>query len=566
MAYQRLGEMLLSAGIIDANQLERALEEQRRLGGRLGDILVRNGAVNEAQLIGLLSKQLGVDPVDLDACDIPGEMALILSRETAERLRVVPIKEDSGALFLAMSDPTDLLALSEVRSAAGKRVVPLIARTGAIDRAISVLYGNIDAAQAIAMMRAESGSSEARNFDFRDISPTAGELPPVVRLVNGIIARGIKERASDIHFEPREGSAVVRMRVDGLLRRMMTIPRELSAQVVSRIKVMADMDLAEKRAPQDGRAAFELDGLSADLRISTIPTVLGEKVSVRILDKNARPESAEALGLFGEEREKYRRLLGCPDGMVLMTGPTGSGKSSTMYSMINGLNSERVNLVTLEDPVEYRIDGVNQVQINEKAGMTFASGLRAVLRQDPDIIAVGEIRDRETADIALRAAITGHLVLSTVHTADALSLITRLEDIGCEPYMIAEALRSVISQRLVRKICPECRREYSPDEDELRRLGLSGQSGIKLFRGIGCPSCYHTGYSGRTAVFEIMILSGRTKRLIAERRPGHEISEQVRREGRFKSLRENALELVLSGVTTSDEFTRILAADSESEN
>ena len=397
---------------------------------------------------------------------------------------------------------------------------------------------------------------------IQDIAESGAGVAPAVKLVNSVIVRGITERASDIHMEPRAGEMVVRMRIDGILHRILTISRDIMGSVVSRIKVMSDLDLTERRVPQDGHINVIVNGVETDLRISTLPTIYGEKVTIRILDKNTQIKDAESLGLMGADLEKYRLLMSNANGMVIIVGPTGSGKSSTMYTMINDLNSDELNLITLEDPVEYDIDGVNQVQINDKVGMTFASGLRSILRQDPDIIAVGEIRDGETAEIALRAAITGHLVLSTLHTNSAISLLDRLIDIGCEPFIIAEALKGVISQRLVRRICPDCKQEYIADEDDLMRMGLPPESaGVKIYKGSGCHNCRYTGYQGRIAVFEILIMSRTTKRMIAENIPRSRLMEQFVKEGRYRSLRDGARELVLSGITSVSEMTRILSAD-----
>ena len=397
--------------------------------------------------------------------------------------------------------------------------------------------------------------------EAQEIIDEGAASAPTVRLVNSIIERGVTERASDIHMEPRAADMVVRMRIDGVLRRILTVPRDLMGSVISRIKVMSNLDLTERRAPQDGRANVRVKGVEIDLRVSTLPTIYGEKVTIRILNKSAQLLKASALGLMGEDLEKFNLLMNNSDGMVIIVGPTGSGKSSTMYTMVGALNTEEVNLVTLEDPVEYDIDGVNQVQINDKVGMTFAGGLRSILRQDPDIIAVGEIRDGETAEIALRAAITGHLVLSTLHTNSAISLLDRLLDIGCEPYLIAEALKGVISQRLVRRICPDCRQEYIADEEELERMGLPVDSkDVKIYKGKGCPNCYHTGYRGRIAVFEILIMSRKTKRMVAENAPRAELMEEFVREGHYRSLKDGARDLVLNGITTVAEMTRILNA------
>ena len=557
MEHLQLGEVLRSLGYINDAQLEKALELQKTSHQRIGTVLVNEGMITLQQMAAALADQLGIEYVDLSRIAVPTELARVVPRSVASEYSLVPISADADTVVIAMADPTDFFAVEQVRAVSRRRVCVKSALPSEVENAVNLLYGSEEAAKAIEEMRSETGQSKRRRVAEEKKPADDSSSAPTVRLVNSIIERGVRENASDIHLEPRERDMDVRMRIDGILHRVMTVPGSFAGSVVARIKVMSDLDLTERRLPQDGRADINVGGIDIDLRISTLPTIWGEKVTIRILNKKARLMSAEALGLFGAELDKYNRLMKCSDGMVLIVGPTGSGKSSTMYTMINSLNTEEVNLVTLEDPVEYDIDGVNQVQINDKAGMTFSGGLRSVLRQDPDIIAVGEIRDGETARIALRAAITGHLVLSTVHTSSVASLLDRLTDIGCEPYMISAALRGVISQRLVRRICPECREEYVPDSSELRRLGISSDN-VKLYRGTGCPSCHHTGYRGRIGVFEVLILSRTVKRMIAENRPRAQIEEQAASEGGFRTLADSARELVLRGITTLSEMAGIL--------
>lgn len=561
MAYMRLGDLLKAAGLIDDAQLQKALDIQKETKQRLGTVFIESGIITEQQFIDAMAMQLGINYVDLTKIHIPTEMARILPKNIAKKHSVVPIRLNKDELVLAMVDPMNFVAIDEVRTATRKRVSPRIAQSAAVDKAIATLYGNEGAARAIEDMRSEGGNVQAVQVaeaqEISDESITA----PTVRLVNSIIERAVQERASDIHIEPRAGDMVVRMRIDGVLRQILTVPRDLMGSVISRIKVMSNLDLTERRSPQDGRANVRVRGVEIDLRVSTLPTIYGEKITIRLLNKSAQLLKADSLGLFGDNLKKFDLLMENSDGMVLIVGPTGSGKSSTMYTMINTLNAEEINLVTLEDPVEYNIDGVNQVQINDKVNMTFANGLRSILRQDPDIIAVGEIRDGETAQIALRAAITGHFVLSTIHTNSAISMLDRLLDIGCEPYLIAEAVKGVVSQRLVRRICPDCRQEYIADEDELERMGLPRDSkDIKIYKGKGCPNCYHTGYKGRIAVFEIIIFSKQAKRMIADNIPRSQLMDQIISEGNYRSLKENARELCLSGITTVSEMTRILNA------
>lgn len=512
----RLGDLLVSSGIITGEQLEQALALPREDGQRLGDVLIRQGVISEAQLIDALRVQLGVDFVDLTAVSIPVELAKYVPRNLAKKFLVVPVKLVQDRLYLAMHDPLDFVAQDEVKTASRKRIIPMIATRKAVEQAIERLYGSEGTARVIEEMKREAGAGEdiipaqmAR--DTADPEASA----PTIRFVNSLIERAFTERASDIHLEPQEGEMLVRMRIDGLLQRVLTVPADLQNTVISRLKIMGGMNIAEHKVPQDGHAMFSVRGHSLDLRIASMPTVYGEKIVLRLLDKSAQVLDKSVLGLEGRDLDNYNALLKNTSGVVLLVGPTGSGKSTTMSNMLRDLSSDALNIVTLEDPVEYHLPGVNQCQINEKTGMTFASGLRAILRQDPDIIAVGEIRDGETASIAMRAAITGHLVFSTLHTNDAVSAVHRLEDIGVEPWLVSSALRGVVSQRLVRKLCPHCKTAYRPSAEELLLLGLPEDSDVTFYKGAGCPECRHSGYIGRRAVFEILLLNSRLRRRIS---------------------------------------------------
>ena len=564
MAYMRLGDLLLSSGVISHEQLERALELQKESKERLGDVLVQSGIITEQQLIEALKIQLGVEFVDLTAVSIPVELAKYVPRTLAKKYCVVPVKLVRDTLYLAMSDPLDFIAQEEVKAASRKRVIPMIATHRATEQAISRLYGSEGTARVIEEMKREAGSAGP------DIVPAqlakdsdSSEGAPTIRFVNSLIERAFTERASDIHLEPQEGEMVVRMRIDGLLRRVLTVPAELQSTVISRLKIMGGMDIAERKVPQDGHAMLRVKGNEIDLRISSMPTVYGEKIVLRLLNKTSQLLSRDAIGLEGEDLEYYRTLLKNPSGVILLVGPTGSGKSTTMCVMLRDLAREEVNIVTLEDPVEYYIPGVSQCQINEKTGMTFAGGLRAILRQDPDIISVGEIRDGETASIAMRAAITGHLVLSTLHTNDAPSAVDRLRDVGVEPWLISGALRGVVSQRLVRRICPHCKRAYHPASDELALLGLDDAPDLVFYKGEGCPDCHHTGYTGRRAVFEILMIDAPLRRLITAGASADELADEARRHG-FTTMRERCRDLVLRGETTAEEAARTISSTIES--
>ena len=565
MAYKRLGDMLIEAGYITQAQLEDALKVQKASGKRLGETLIDVGLIAEKDIIDVLCLQLGIDFIDLSHTTLPVELTTIIPKTLARRYTMVPVRATPDEVVIAMADPMNLIAQEEARSAARRRITPAISTRTAIDRAIMQLYGNEGAARAIEDMRSEASANAAEQIVGSDSRFTStlldsdddSQSAPTIRLVNSIIERAAVERASDLHLEPREGDLQVRMRIDGLMRNVLTVPRDLQASVISRLKIMGGMNIAERRVPQDGRANVRIKNRDIDLRLSTLPTIYGESVVVRLLDKSATLQSAQALGLAGDNFEKYQKLLRSNNGVVLIAGPTGSGKSSTMYSMIRTLNTEQVKLITLEDPVEYNTDGVNQVQIDEKTGLTFASGLRSILRQDPDIVAVGEIRDGETAEIAMRAAITGHLVLSTIHTYDSVSSVSRLVDIGVEPYLISAGLRGVISQRLVRKICSHCREEYEPTPEELALVGLTPQDGLRYYRGKGCPMCFHTGYRGRTAVFEVLVITSKLRQAISAGVTQSELSQLALEEG-FKTMRDDCLALVHQGITTIEEAARTI--------
>ena len=559
MAYMRLGDLLIAAGVIGQEELQKALSIQKQTRERLGDVLIENGMITERQLIEALQMQLGVDFVDLTAVSIPLELAKFVPRSIAKKYCVVPVKLVKDELYVAMSDPLNFVAQEEIKAASHKQVVPMIATRRATESAINTLYGNEGAARAIEEMKREAGDSQTDIIpaQMAQTADNAANEAPTIRFVNSVIERAIAERASDIHLEPQEGEMVVRMRIDGALRRVFTVPSNLQATVISRLKIMGGMNIAEHKIPQDGRAMYSAKGKDIDLRINSMPTVHGEKMVLRLLDKSAGSVSRQSIGLEGEDLEKYEALLKNTSGVILIVGPTGSGKSTTMCAMLRQLCSEETNIMTLEDPVEYDIPGVNQCQINEKTGMTFAAGLRAILRQDPDIISVGEIRDGETAQIAVRAAITGHLVLSTLHTNDAVSVIDRLEDIGVEPYLISSALRGVISQRLVRKICPHCKKAYKPHAEELEMLGLPEDSDAVFYRGEGCQECFHTGTRGRRAVFEILTLNSHLRRMVSNKADSETVKETALREG-FVTMKENCRRLVLRGEISAAEAAKAI--------
>ncbi|MDO4405098.1 MAG: GspE/PulE family protein [Atopobiaceae bacterium] len=559
MRYMRLGDLLVDAGVITNDQLMSALKSQKQSHRRLGDELISTGVITERQLIDALMMQLGIEYVELSSYDIPPEMAQVLSKNIAKKHSVVPIRTRGDELYLAMADPLNFVATEDVRAATHKRVVPMIATKSGIDHAISALYGTEGAKRAIREMQQESNrETDYIGMQVSEVGDSESSAPSI-RLVDNIIERGISEHASDIHIEPQEDIVNVRMRVDGVLHNTLTIPKELQQSVTSRIKIMNNMDVTERRIPLDGRAIVRIRMHEADLRTSTLPTVYGEKIVMRILDRDSKQMTAEDLGFYGHNLEVYHKLIRNSQGVILVVGPTGSGKSTTLQTMITLRNTEEVNIVTLEDPVEYSIAGINQVQVNEKTGMTFASGLRSILRQDPDIVSVGEIRDVETAQIAMRAAVTGHLVLSTLHTGDAVSTLDRLMDMGVEPYMLSTALRGVISQRLVRRICPHCKQEYTPKQEELEELGIDPRtaSDVRFYHGVGCPDCFNSGYRGRTVVAECLIIDRAIAEAIRSGAPREELMKAVYASG-FQPVQQNARELVLNGISTVEEVFRTI--------
>lgn len=567
MKYTRLGDLLVGNGTITEEQLHQALALQKQNGKRLGDVLRDAHIITETQVIEALMAQLGLEFIDLNAWDIPSEMAQLLPKSIARKHRVVPVRATRTELYLGMSDPLNFAAIEEVSAATRRQVIPMIATEAALDRALQNLYSNQGTIKAIEDMRRDLDTTQyGATVRIGDETQMAADeedesAAPTIRLVNSIIQRAYTEHASDIHLEPTGSQLSIRMRIDGALRSIITVPRELQQSVLSRIKIMAQLDIAQKNLPQDGRINVTVQQETIDLRVSTLPTIYGEKIVIRLLRQDPEMITLDGIGLRGENRSRFLELLeGTTEGVLLIVGPTGSGKTSTLYTMIDHKKSEEVNLISLEDPVEYHMDGVCQVQINERTDLTFANALRAVLRQDPDIIAVGEIRDGETAQIAMRAAMTGHLVLSTIHTNDAMASIDRLLDIGVEPYLIAGAVRGIISQRLVRKICPRCRQAYQATPEEIDLLGLPpGQ--YRLYRGAGCSECFQTGYRGRTAVFEILTMGQEVRRAI-HGRDKKAMEEAVRRSA-FRPILDDCAQLALEGVTTSDEVVRIIGRQVE---
>ena len=560
MKSKRLGDILISDGLLTQEQLEEALAQQKQTHERLGAVLIEYGYITEKELIDALRNQLGIDFIDLTKTTIDPSMSRYIPKALAQEYEIVPIQVVRDNLFIAMSDPLNFMAIERARNTSRKNIVPMIASSAAVKHAINILYENVNAAEAMAAMRAEAGIREDAVVESEQ---DAAEEGPTIRLVNSIIERAMVESCSDIHIEPTEGDMQIRMRIDGRLHKVLTIPADLKDSVISRIKVMSHMNIVERRIPQDGRINMKVKGRDVDMRVNTLPTIFGEKIVIRILGKDEKMLTRQGIGMvFAEDNIKVDRLLANTSGVIMIVGPTGSGKTSTMFTLIREMLNESTNLVTLEDPVEYNIPGATQVQINEKVGLTFASGLRAILRQDPDIICVGEIRDGETAQIAMRAAITGHLVITTIHTEDAVTAIDRLKDMGVEPYLISAGLRGIISQRLLRRVCPHCRTEYIPDQKILEISPIKMLPGQKFYHGKGCDQCFHTGYRGRIGAFEILLMNDELRRAITSNADKQAFRETAARTSVYVTMMQNAEKLVEEGITTVEEVERtILVTD-----
>ncbi len=560
MKSKRLGDILISDGLLTQEQLSQALAQQKQTHERLGTVLIEYGYITERELIDALRNQLGIDFIDLTKTTIDPSMSRYIPKALAQEYEIVPIQVVRDNLFIAMADPLNFMAIERARNTSRKNIVPMIASGAAVKHAISILYENVNAAEAMAAMRAEAGIREDAVVESEQDTAEEG---PTIRLVNSIIERAMVENCSDIHIEPTEGDMQIRMRIDGRLHKILTIPMDLKDSVVSRIKVMSHMNIVERRVPQDGRINMKIKGRDVDMRVNTLPTIFGEKIVIRILGKDEKMLTRRGIGMvFDEDNRKVDRILANTSGVIMIVGPTGSGKTSTMFTLIREMLNESTNLVTLEDPVEYNIPGATQVQINEKVGLTFASGLRAILRQDPDIICVGEIRDGETAQIAMRAAITGHLVITTIHTEDAVTAIDRLKDMGVEPYLISAGLRGIISQRLLRRVCPNCREEYVPDQKIMEISPMKMKPGQKFYHGKGCDQCFHTGYRGRIGAFEILLMNDELRRDITSNADKQTFRETAARTSGYVTMLQNAEKLVSEGITTVEEVERtILVTD-----
>ncbi len=553
---KQLGDILLDGGLVTHEQLTLAAEEQRRLGRSLGRVLVDLGTVTESQLVAALATQIGLPFVDLTEFPIDGSAVGSVPDAVARRHNALPIGYEDGRLLVAMADPANVIALDDIRSLTGRDVKPVVATKADVVAAMNRYLradGDLDELSSAIDVRGDEEDDLSRVKEIVDDAP-------IVKFVNLLITQAIQDRASDIHIEPTERDLRVRFRIDGVLHEIMRSPKTITAGVISRLKIMADIDIAERRIPQDGRLSVTANGKKIDLRVATLPTVWGEKVVMRVLDNSTAMLKLSDLGFSQGNYDRWEGGFRKPYGMLLVTGPTGSGKSTTLYATLNIVSRPEVNVITVEDPVEYRIPGINQVQANPKAGLTFASALRSILRSDPDIVLLGEIRDHETAQIAIEAALTGHLVLSTLHTNDAPSAINRLIEMGIEPFLVGSSLDCVLAQRLARRLCVKCKEAYTPTRESLVASRFPWPQDAELptlWRPVGCSSCSKTGYKGRLALHEVMAVSEDIERLTVERASAEAIGRVAREQG-MVTLRDDGLQKCLEGVTSVEEILRVV--------
>jgi len=552
---KRIGDILVESGVITPAQLQEALGRQRETRDRLGRVLVEMRVATETQIAQALASQLGLPLVALAGTRIDPALLRLIPEALARKRRVIPVALEGDSLVVAIADPLDVFALDDVAIAARRPVKAVVALESDIAAAIERSYGMGAAAQAALGEATALGEAEGPG----EASTEEAEDAPVVRLVNLVMTQALKDRASDVHIEPEEDGVRVRFRVDGVLQTVMNVPRTVHPALLSRLKVLARLNIAERRAPQDGAFQLHLDGREVDVRVATIPTVLGERASLRLLDKTRGLRTLPELGMDEAARRRYEALARQPYGIILVSGPTGSGKTTTLVSTLALINAADKNIITIEDPVEYQLPGVSHIQVNPRAGLTFATGLRSIVRHDPDVIMIGEIRDVETADIAIHASLTGHLVLTTIHTNDAASAIARLVDMGIETFLIASAVNGVASQRLVRTLCPHCTRPVEPPPEILLWLGsaVTGELPAPAFhQATGCAQCRQTGYRGRTGIFEVLVMTDAVRNLVLARASAADIAEAGRAEG-MRSMRADGLLKAMRGLTTVEEVLRV---------
>jgi type IV pilus assembly protein PilB len=566
---ERIADVLIEDGLLLPNQLEEAVAIQKSEGGRLLKILTDRDFVTEQDMAFSMGRCLNTPPINLSKIRVPEEIMALIPREMAAANKLVPIARLDGKLFVAMADPTNVLAVDDVKRRVQLEVIPMIATERAVTEALSGVHGGGTNMSKVLRQVAEEAAQSAESVEVQsskredidlDRLASDSEDAPVIKIVNLILAQAVKEKASDIHIEPFQNTLKLRYRVDGELMQAESPPKALQLAITSRIKILAGLNIAERRVPQDGRFRIKVMGKEVDLRISILPTAHGEKIVIRILDKSSLSATIDQMGMDGGTLEKFKKAIDAPHGMILVTGPTGSGKTTTLYSVLHELNSPNYNIVTVEDPIEYEVVGINQVAVRADIGLDFASALRSILRQDPDIVMVGEIRDNETADIAVKAALTGHQVLSTLHTNDAAGSITRLDDMGIEPFLISSSMLMSCAQRLVRRVCTNCREEFVPEGAMFEKLGMKAQTDAVFFHGSGCDRCKGRGYLGRVALIEALPISEAIRRLIIKRASSAVIKNQAVSEG-MKTLRMVGVEKALEGITTLEEVWRVTSED-----
>jgi type IV pilus assembly protein PilB len=557
----RLGEILINQGMINSEQLKKALEVQKTDNKKkVGEILVRQGAINQKQLLQALQHVYEADYIELEEVILDPEIVSIIPKRIAVRYKIVPLSKENNTLTIAMANPLDVNTIDYIREYTKMDVIPKFASEDDITNALSTYYevtGQFD--DILEKVDVSTVSDHGDEVNLSALEAISQEAP-VIQLVNMIIVQGIKERASDIHLEPNKRGLLVRYRIDGILHDIRMLPARIKPAIISRIKILSRMDIAERRLPQDGRFQLRFGAREVDLRVSSIPTVYEEKIVMRLLDKSQGVISLDNVGFSDEQLEEFRRMIGSSYGIILITGPTGSGKSTTLYGALNEIDSIEKNVITVEDPVEYKLERINQINVRPKIDLTFANTLRSILRQDPDIIMIGEMRDSETAHIAVQSALTGHLVFSTLHTNDALSSLTRLMDMGIAPFLISSSVIGVMAQRLVRKICPKCIEEYKPEPDVLENLKVNFElpdpGSFKLYRGKGCDYCKNTGYRGRTAIFEVIRINDEIRSMIMKNSSSNEIKGVAVKNG-MRTLLDSGVEKALQGITTIDEVLRV---------
>lgn len=565
----KIGQLLLSNKLITEEQLQKALELQGKGDGRIGSILVKLGFLTEEKLVSFLSKHFGVPAIVLSENKVDPSVVKLIPRDTAQKYEILPVTRDGATLTIAMVDPSNIHAIDDVKFITGYNVKPVVAAESAIKKYIAEYYGKSDTPKTtmeeIKKTEEDFGGLVEREkeeeTEVRELREVVEEAP-IVKLVNQVLSEAIAKGASDVHIEPYEKTLRIRYRVDGMLYDVMQQPLHLRAPISSRVKILANLDIAERRLPQDGRIELKMKDREFDLRVSTLPTIFGEKVVMRILDRSGLVLDLTKLGFEEKALREFNESIHAPYGMLLVTGPTGSGKTTTLYSALSTINEVGVNIMTAEDPVEYHLGGINQLQVKEEIGLTFATALRSFLRQDPDIILVGEIRDFETAEIAIKAVFTGHLVLSTLHTNDAPSSISRLLNMGIEPFLVAESIRLIVAQRLVRKICQKCKEEEKVPLRALVDVGflIEEAKTVKCLRGKGCPACNGIGYRGRIALFEVMTVTNELRELILQGAPASEIKKAAVRSG-MRTLRMAGLTKVKEGITSIEEVLRVTVKD-----